>query len=216
MAASVLSAKCREVKQQRTSEMNTQGPISQANHVAAALDETKKIVAPASLLRGDAKEATAFSNRKGERVDVTTPHFTCPDSGCADTMHELANSMTAVLINAQVLEWKLPPYSRLKRPVREIERHAQRSGELLKRLLHEFEPSLSPKAGQEFCGQVPTLHGTMAAVTAQGLGATDGGPVKLPLQMRSPSASAPGFSPERELTLICDPCTSTSFPNEER
>ena len=47
---------------------------------------------------------------------------------CADTVHELANSMTAVLINAQVLEWKLPPYSRMKRPVREIERHAQRGG----------------------------------------------------------------------------------------
>ena len=72
-------------------------------------------------------------------------------------MHELANSMTAVLINAQVLEWKLPPYSRLKRPVREIELHARRSGALLKRLLREFEIHRPEEARQEFCGQVLLL-----------------------------------------------------------
>ena len=82
----------------------------------------------------------ASSSGEGEERDARTlrsSHAGC--DGCADTLHELANTITAVLINAQVLEWKLPPYSRLKRPVREIERHAQRSGALLKRLLRQFE-----------------------------------------------------------------------------
>ncbi len=54
---------------------------------------------------------------------------------CENLVHELANTITAVLVNVQVLGWKLPPYSRLKRPLREIERNAQRGGELMKRLL---------------------------------------------------------------------------------
>ena len=53
----------------------------------------------------------------------------------ADLVHELANTTTAVLMNAQVLGWRLPPYSRLKRPLRELERNAQRGGELMNRLL---------------------------------------------------------------------------------
>ena len=63
----------------------------------------------------------------------------CPSSfACRDyveMLHQLSNVMTSVLTNAQVLSWKLPPYSHLKRPVRELERGAQRSGELLRRLM---------------------------------------------------------------------------------
>ena len=131
------------------------------------------------------------------------------------TLHELANSITAVLINAQVLEWRLPPYSRLKRPVREIERHAQRSGALLKRLLRQFERQ-EKQTSQKSCGQVPSLHGTMAAVTAQGPEVTAEGPEKLPALVRSPSAPGSWFSPEKELTSVCDLCTSAFFPKEER
>jgi len=66
-------------------------------------------------------------------VDKTCPsHFHCGE--CSEVLHELANAMVGVLTNAQVLGWKLPPYSHLKRAVRELERGAQRSGELLKRL----------------------------------------------------------------------------------
>ena len=60
-------------------------------------------------------------------------YFAC--SGCAEVLHELSNVMTGVLTNAQVMGWKLPPYSHLKRSVREVERNAQRGGELLKRLM---------------------------------------------------------------------------------
>ena len=62
----------------------------------------------------------------------------CPSlqlsEGCFELMHELSNLMTNVLLNAQTLEWKLPPYSHLKRPVREVARNAQRAGELMKRM----------------------------------------------------------------------------------
>lgn len=50
--------------------------------------------------------------------------------------------MTVILMNAQVVGWKLPPYSHLKRSVREIERSAQRGGELLKGLLRQFPDHL--------------------------------------------------------------------------
>jgi hypothetical protein len=195
--------------------MNTQGPSSQANQIAAALQHTGDVSLPPSVLRGNASEAMASSGGEGEERDAQTPRSSHPARGCADTLHELANSMTAVLINAQALEWKLPPYSRLKRPVREIERNARRSEALLKRLLREFEIDLPEAAGQAFCGPVPSWRGTVAAVTAQGPTVTEG-PVNLPPPAPSPSAPASALSPETELTSVCDLCTSAVFPKEER
>jgi len=80
-----------------------------------------------------------------------------PGQSCVDIAHQLANVMTAVLMNSQVLDWKLPPYSRLKRLVREIERNAQRGGELLKRLQRQLGPVASPdlSGADEFCGLAP-------------------------------------------------------------
>ena len=197
--------------------MNTQILTGRANQVDPA-KETDNIPISVSFLNGNASEAMASSSGEGEERDAKTPcssHASC--SGCADTVHELANAMTAVLINAQVLEWKLPPYSRMKRPVREIERHAQRGGVLLKRLLRHFEPGpVQGAAGNELCGQVPALRGTMATVSAQGLDATAKGPVKLPPLKPASSAPASCFSPQEELTSLCDLCTSAVFPKEER
>jgi hypothetical protein len=194
-----------------TIEMNAQGPISQANPVVAALDEANAIPVSAPFLIGNANDVTDSPIGEGEESDIARPR--CSHPGCADTMHELANSVTALLINTQVLEWKLPPYSRLKRQVREIERHAQRSGTLLKGLLGRLEKN---EAEQEFCGRAPFLHGTTTAATARGPGATDQKAVKLPSQEPSPSAPCPSFPPEKELTSMCDRCTSTFFPKEER
>jgi hypothetical protein len=70
---------------------------------------------------------------EGHVGEKACPSGTC--EGCAEVLHELANLMTCVVTNAQVLGWKLPPYSHLKRPIREVERNAQRGGELLKRLM---------------------------------------------------------------------------------
>lgn len=190
--------------------MDTSVRASQANQVAG-LDKTKDTAVPVFSLRGHANAAMVSSGGKGEDSNLAT-HADC---GCADTIHELANSMTAVLINVQALEWKLPPYSRLKRLVREIERHAQRSGALLKRL-REFAINPSEAARGEFCRPVPCLHGTMAAVTARELGGDRprAGDTAAPGAVAS--ASAPGSSRGTELTLICDPCTSAFFPKEER
>jgi len=185
-------------------------PVSQTNP-GAALAQSQDIAASASLLHGAANEA--IDCKPADR-DVGVPQFPHAGCRCAETMHELASSITAVLINAQVLEWKLPPCSRLKRPVREISLHAQRSGALLKRLLRALEIHVPEEARQEFRGHVPYSHVATAAVTAQG--PTDGGPVKLPAQIRPPTAPGLNFSPETELTSICDPCTSTFFPKEER
>jgi len=197
--------------------MDAQISIGRLNQMAPAKEETGNISLSVPFLNGNASEAMASSSGEGEEGGARTSpssHTVC--SGCADTVHELANTMTAVLINAQVLEWKLPPYSRMKRPVREIERHAQRGGALLRRLLRHFEADPAEEANQQLCGRVPCLHGTMAAVTAQGPNATAAGPVKLPPLTRPASAPGSWIPPEKELTLVCDPCTSMFFPKEER
>jgi hypothetical protein len=78
--------------------------------------------------------SSSCGDHEGHAVEKACPSsLTCGE--CAEVLHEIANLMTGVLVNAQVLGWKLPPYSHLKRPVREVERNAQRGGELLKRLM---------------------------------------------------------------------------------
>jgi len=190
--------------------MNKSGPTSRADQIALS-HETGDTPIPVPFLRGDASKAISSSSGNGEESHARTPRSSHAGSCCADTLHELANTMTAVLIHIQVLEWKLPPYSRLKRSVREIERHAQSGGALLKRLLQQFQAK--EEANQEFCGQVPSLHGTMAAATARGPDATAVGPPKLP-PLRSDASSC--FPPARELTSLCDSCTISFFPKEER
>jgi hypothetical protein len=63
------------------------------------------------------------------------------DEESAELLHELNNVFVGMLLNAQVMEWKLPSYSRLKRNLHEIERNAQRGGELVKRLLKRLSGS---------------------------------------------------------------------------
>ena len=47
---------------------------------------------------------------------------------CAELLHGLNNALSSVFLNAQVMAWKLPSYSRDKRYLHEIERNAQRAG----------------------------------------------------------------------------------------
>ncbi len=63
---------------------------------------------------------------------------TAVDAECAELLHGLNNVLVSTLLNAQVMEWKLPSYSRLKRNLHAIERNAQRGGELVKRLLNHL------------------------------------------------------------------------------
>ncbi len=127
-------------------------------------------------------------------------------SDCVDLIHELANTTTAVLVNVQVLGWKLPAYSRLKRPLHEIERNAQRGGELMKRLLSQLSADGSdPASGRQISG----LH----TVTAQEPEACPGSAANLPLPARPHPAPVFSLDREDELTAPCDGCTST-FPKK--
>ncbi len=88
---------------------------------------------------------------------------------CMEALHDLNNVFAAVLMNAQVLDGKLPSYSRSKRYIHEIERSAQRGGALIKRLLVR----LAADAGENFVGggpelaRVPPVVGSMV-VASQG------------------------------------------------
>jgi hypothetical protein len=170
-----------------------------------------------TFLHGDSSVAMAPGNGNGEESGARFSRSSHAGQAFTDTLHELANAMTAVLVNAQVLEWKLPPYSRLKRPVREVERHAQRGGELLKRLLHQFEAP--EEESLEIRQQVPALHEPMldktAAVTDPGPDTTAEELAKLPLLASLRPAPGSGFSSQNGLTSLCDPCTSAFFPKEE-
>ena len=158
--------------------MSAQGPINLAKQTAGTLGEPDGILVPFLC---DAPSETISSRDKHRESHTGSPR-SLQDSCAGDvaTLHELANSITAVLIQAQVLEWKLPPYSRLKRPAREIERHAQRSGALLKRLLRQWEANSAKEANRELCKPVSSLGGAMAAVAVRGLEATAQGQEKLP------------------------------------
>ena len=79
-------------------------------------------------------EATSSSCGDGEGRVSDTARPSPGAEGPAELLHELSNLMTSVLLHAQMLEWKLPPYSHLKRPVREVARSAQRATELMRRL----------------------------------------------------------------------------------
>ena len=61
------------------------------------------------------------------------------DDECAEILHGLNNVLASMLLNAQVMEWKLPSYSRSRRYLHEIERNAQRGGELVRRLLERLD-----------------------------------------------------------------------------
>ena len=78
--------------------------------------------------------SSSCGDSEGCAGGMTCPSPFCP-AGCMEALHGLSNLMTGVVLNAQSLEWKLPPYSHLKRPVREISRSAQRSSELMRQLM---------------------------------------------------------------------------------
>ena len=125
----------------------------------------------------------------------------CP-SRLSVLLHELSNLLTGILLNAQMLEWKLPPYSHLKRPVREMTRNAQRGSELMKRL---------QRLGMEI-GQAQGQSGAFAA---------DAGGAKLPIpKIERPDPAVAGFDhvlPNHalDLTATCDTRTSNAFPKRD-
>lgn len=89
--------------------------------------------------------------------------ITCDE--CSEILHGLNNVFASMLLNAQVMEWKLPSYSRSKRYLHEIERNAQRGGELVKRLLVRVQADCQGDLTDP--GENPTLPGTKIAVATQ-------------------------------------------------
>ena len=67
---------------------------------------------------------------------------------CRDILHGLNNALVSILLNAQVIGWKLPSYSRLKRNVHEVERSAQRGGLLVQRLRNWLETGAAGGSSQ--------------------------------------------------------------------
>ena len=85
----------------------------------------------------EAIASSSCGDGKGRVPETARPlRLQCND--CEELLHELANVITGVLMQSQMVAWKLPPYSHLKRSIREIERNAQRGGELMKRIMRRF------------------------------------------------------------------------------
>lgn len=140
------------------------------------------------------------------------PHSSrLPCGECAEALHDISNIMTAVLVNARILGWKLPPYSHLKRPVHELERNAQRGGELLKVLARRLGSGDAQPGGPVEWHSDAMASGALLTARArrsnQAMRRSSPAP-------RSPVASAPGFLPQHspDLTVRCDACPSGIFP----
>lgn len=106
----------------------------------------------------------------------------------ADLLHDLSQVLASVLTNAQVLDGKLPSYSRSKRYIHEIERSAQRGRVLLGRVLKQLPKDGhggAPDERDASLAQVPPVDGSMAVVANQGPIAAAG-----ELDEVSPSVSA--------------------------
>jgi len=111
---------------------------------------------------------TSLGQSGGESTPVIVPSPLAADY-TAEALHALSNAFASVLLNAQVLDGKMPSYSRAKRYVHEIERSAQRGGALLKRLLERFPAEAAGSAETEFgFREVPPVAERTAVVAGQG------------------------------------------------
>lgn len=109
----------------------------------------------------------------GECAQLTPQPSPLATEHCMELLHDLNNTFAAVVLNAQVLDGKIPSYSRSKRYVHEIERSAQRGAALLKRLLDRLPASESGAGDSEFgSGRVPPVAERAAVVASQGPNAT--------------------------------------------
>ena len=112
----------------------------------------------------------------GESARSISPPSPLTTEYAVEMLHDLNNAFAAVLINAQVLDGKMPSYSRSKRYIHEIERSAQRGGALLKRLLAGFPAEATTAFETEIgFGEVPPVAERTAVVASQGPTATTDG-----------------------------------------
>jgi len=136
---------------------------------------------------------SSCGDSKGRVPEMARPlRLQCSD--CEELLHELSNVVTGVLMNAQVLEWKLPPYSHLKRSVREVERNAQRGSELLKRLMRRLARVEARSESADVSGE--EIEAVQTCVSGE-------------LTRKRIANTAP------DLTGECDPRTSGVFPKRD-
>ena len=119
-----------------------------------------KAIQHTSYQNGIDVEPTTVAEERDEVADEGSLVSGQPGDDWAEILHGLNNVLAGTLLNAQVMEWKLPSYSRSKRYLHEIERNAQRGGELVKRLLVRLQsgggPGLSSNRNcseAQTCGQ---------------------------------------------------------------
>ena len=104
----------------------------------------------------DAEVESIHPNGDGEvRTHSEEAETCCGQQG--EILHGLNNVLVSIVLNAQLIAWKLPTYSRLRRNVHEIERGAQRAGVLLKRLLAEKRLREDPANSDLYRGQTESL-----------------------------------------------------------
>lgn len=134
----------------------------------------------------------------GEPAEASVHRSPLNCEACLAVLHDLNNAFAVVLMNAQVMEGKLPSYSRSKRYIHEIERSAQRGGALLKRLLAQFagECDLGSRgSGSALETSVPPVSDCAALVTVQEPRVADGGGLSVP--PASANRAAPVFAAGR-------------------
>ena len=123
-------------------EAASSNPIGDARQAQAGAKQTAFLPIASD---DETSDISSVGQGREERDPGNSRSSRAFDVDFADLLHQLANTTTGVLLNAQVLEWKLPAYSHLKRPLREIERNAQRGGELMKSLLRRLTPAATGK-----------------------------------------------------------------------
>jgi hypothetical protein len=166
-------------------------------------------------------DETSQMSSAGQGREERDPGNSCSSRafshGCAELLHELANTTTAVLMNAQVLGWKLPPYSHLKRPLREIERNAQRGSELMKRLLRGLgsdgidEPNHDQRCVED--NGMGSIDAVRAHAPEAGSGSAENPPPRTSSRPASARCLSPAVERKAELTSPCDACPSM-FPKK--
>jgi len=125
--------------------------------------------------RSEIGQVASLGQPSGETALNTSQASPLAFGPSRDSLHDIDDVLAAVLTNAQVLNGKLPSYSRSKRYIHEIERSAQRARVLIKRLLGQVPaddlPSCADEGGDETdfgSIAVPPVSGSMAVVANQG------------------------------------------------
>ena len=148
---------------------------------------------------------TAVRCSGGEELHDAIGHAAVHEATQATLLHDLNNVLVAILLNAQIVDLRLPAYSQLRRNVHEIVRGAQRGGVLVGRLRANLEKSAGACQNEAKAADmgVGSLH------------AEDWRTANAERLQAAPEAMCESSSKANRLTLSCDDCTCGHFPKKE-